>query len=43
LLSLLRTQLRIELLALLNRVRLLSTRALTVGYRVIALTIDFAV
>jgi hypothetical protein len=42
-LSLLRTQLRIELLALLNRVRLLSTRALAVDCRIIAFTIDFAV
>jgi hypothetical protein len=43
LLSLLRTQLRIELLVLLNRVRLLSTRVLTIGYSIIALTIDFVV
>jgi hypothetical protein len=42
-LSLLRTQLRIELLVLLNRVRLLSTRALAVGCRIIALTTDFIV
>jgi hypothetical protein len=42
-LSLLRTQLRIELLALLNRVRLLSTRALAVDCRIIALAADFAV
>jgi hypothetical protein len=42
-LSLLRTQLRIELLASLNRVRLLSTRALTADYRIIAFTADFAV
>jgi hypothetical protein len=42
-LSLLRTQLRIELLALLNRVRLLSTKVFIVVYRIIALTIDFVV
>jgi hypothetical protein len=36
-------QLRIELLVLLNRVRLLSTRALVVDYRIIVLTIDFVV
>jgi hypothetical protein len=43
LLGLLRTQLRIELLASINRVRLLSTRALTVDCRIIALTADFVV
>jgi hypothetical protein len=42
-LSLLRTQLRIELLVLLNRVRLLSTRALAVDCRIIAFAADFAV
>jgi hypothetical protein len=42
-LSLLRTQLRIELLASLNRVRLLSTRALAVDCRIVALAVDFAV
>jgi hypothetical protein len=42
-LSLLRTQLKIELLVLLNRVRLLSTRALTVDCKIIAFTIDFVV
>jgi hypothetical protein len=43
LLSLLRTQLRIEFLALLNRVRLLSTKVSAVGCRIIALAADFAV
>jgi hypothetical protein len=42
-LSLLRTQVRIELLASLNRVRLLSTRALAAGCRIIALAADSAV
>jgi hypothetical protein len=43
LLSLLRTQLRIEFLALLNRVRLLSTRVSAAGCRIIVLATDFAV
>jgi hypothetical protein len=42
-LTLLRTQLRIELLVSLNGLRLLSTRALIIGCRIIALTADFAV
>jgi hypothetical protein len=42
-LSLLRTQLRVELLASLDRVRLLSTRALAADRRIIALAADFAV
>jgi hypothetical protein len=39
----LRTQLRIELLASLDRVRLLGTRALAAVRRIIALAADFAV
>jgi hypothetical protein len=42
-LGLLRTQLRIEFLASLNRVRLLSARALAAGCRIIVLAADFAV
>jgi hypothetical protein len=42
-LGLLRTQVKIELLASLNRVRLLSTRALAAGCRIIALAVDSAV
>jgi hypothetical protein len=42
-LSPLRTQLRIEFPASLNRVRLLSARALAAGCRIIVLATDFAV